>query len=81
MQKYWYKIESTQDSSQEKLLTIVSTHTRFHDPIILPIVHYNLAVHTLVQAPVSQNCPLLLHKRQKGLNKLIEAVRVVSLFL
>ena len=31
-----------------------------------------------VQAPVSQNCPLYLHKRQKGLNKLIEAVRVVS---
>ena len=31
-----------------------------------------------LQAPVSQNCPLLIHKRQKGLNKLIEAVRVVS---
>ena len=30
-----------------------------------------------LQAPVSQNCPLVLHDHQKGLNKLLAAIKEV----
>ena len=35
---------------------------------------------SFIQAPVSQNCPLKLDKHEKGLNKLLEAVKIVRAY-
>ena len=50
---------------------------------IVIIAYYNITAYdiTLFQALVSGSCPLRLHKYQKGLNKLLGAVRVVSMYV